>query len=499
MADGGIFLSEGGNPSGGDSAVNGLVVSATAIDFGLAECGGQPPANQKITLTNTSAGDVQYGAAVSGNAFAIVGAATGKIPAGQAVTLELAASSMSIFATPQGATEGALQIATDAPGQKLFVLPVKVTAAGAQLVLLPDVVDFGLIAATSTGNADFGFRNDGNEPLTVTFDPIESSVFGFDMPDGGGVTIPANSTATLHATYTPSAFGAFDQTPLFFHPSGVLCGGGESPNAITLQGNAGYVNGPSITPGAINFDVGGTGFVPCGQTAGTRTITLTNPVGSDYPTSVFSVSVEGPYTVSPLPDTSDGGFGIDFPAGKTLTFTVTPQPIAVPASTSPGAFDGTVSFFLGNEEGVTVSLQQTAQGAIFSLDPDTNLDFGNAALDVPAMQLLNVVNSGNAAADIGFAITGSPYFSVSPSSPFSVNTPGNAATVTYLPLTTGPQTGTLTMTTTGAVCGLPSPATLTLTGSGVTAPDSGPDGAADAGDDASDADDGALSVDTGVQ
>src|SRR5690348_3954765 len=104
LADGGIFLSEGG-PGGGDASANGLVVSSSTVDFGLAECGGQAPPHQTITLKNVSGSEISYAVAPSGPQFQVVSPPSGKIGAGASFDVELSASPVSAFATAGGLVE----------------------------------------------------------------------------------------------------------------------------------------------------------------------------------------------------------------------------------------------------------------------------------------------------------------------------------------------------------------------------------------------------------
>ncbi|MGH7282312.1 MAG: hypothetical protein ACRELY_12355 [Polyangiaceae bacterium] len=497
LADGGIFLSEGG-PGTGDANVNGLVVSAASIDFGLAECGGQPPAHQTITLTNTSGSEVSYAAAPSGPDFQIVSTTTGKIAAGASVSLEMSASAVSAFATAGGLVEGALQIVTDAPGQKLFVVDLRETAEGASLVLIPSTASFGRVEQDTTQAIDMGFRNNGNEPLLISLDTGElNPVFTFDAPDAGSITVAGNSTVSVHATYTPNAATSEeggDFGSVGFTTTGVICGGGELPASISLRGGGIFTGYPSITPGIATFDVGGTGLVPCGKSAdATKTITVSNPSSAEFTDlAIMSTIVTGPFSVSPSVDTSDGGVGLAVLPGTAQALTVTALPVTAPASTSPEGLSGTLEIILSNEDDIIVQLSQTAQGAVFSFSPSTQIDFGTAAIDTLATQLLGITNSGNAAASITLGVTGSPYFTAFPSAQFSVNTPGTQATVGFLPVTSGAQTATLAMTTSGAVCGSPLPSSITLTGNGVLPADSGSDSGRDSGgvtDSGGDADD----------
>ncbi len=510
LLDSGIFLSDGTviTPLP-DGATNGLTLSSQTVDFGLSECGGLAPANQKLTLTNSSTAQVTYGVAIAGNQFSLaattdggVGASTttGTIPPGQSVDVTLSALGVSAFATAGGLVEGAMQIVTDAPGQKLFVVDLKETAAGAELTMIPNmagsVADFGLVPVSGAAQIDVSFRNNGNEPITISFDsqPFPPYTLENDDDAGEGFTVAANSTKTLKATFSPTGEDQTTQT-VGFHTTGVTCGGGDPPAAIHLQGEESF-SGVSIIPGTLTFDVGGTGFVPCGKVGTSQSVKVTNPTGGDV--LITSTNITGPFTVSPGLDPNDAGAGIDIPAGGSQVLTITPQTVNAPQSTSSDGVSGSLNIVLdgGDLGDLTIQLSQTAQGAVLNFT-QPSVDFGNAPLDFPTMQLLGVTNSGNAAVGLTLAVTGSPYFTVSPSNQFSVNTPGGSSTVTFLPIANGPANATLSLTPSGAVCGLPSPATVALTGNGSAdagAPDSGDDSGDDSGLIVDAGDDGSIQI-----
>ncbi|MEO8876453.1 MAG: hypothetical protein ABI461_12765, partial [Polyangiaceae bacterium] len=274
IPDTGIFISDGGCPQndGGDAApASALTLSSATIDFGLVECGGIAPATQTLTLTNTSSSTVTYGAAASGDEFGLASPATGQIAAGATAILKISSTAVSAFAQAGGLIEGALQIVTNAPGQKLFVVDLKKTAAGAQLVMIPNNVDFGLVPVGTTAMLNTGFRNRGNQPLGIVFNDAPQYPFTLQSDDdaGAGITIAPGSTTMLQASYYADS-DSQSAISVDFHTTGVLCGGGDPPTSITLQAQRTFGTA-SVFPGIVTFDVGGTGFVPCAQASTART------------------------------------------------------------------------------------------------------------------------------------------------------------------------------------------------------------------------------------
>ncbi|MEO8797241.1 MAG: hypothetical protein ABI551_05090, partial [Polyangiaceae bacterium] len=466
IPDSGIFVPEGGTGTN-DASVNGLTVSATALDFGLADCGGNAPANQTVTITNVSAGEVSYALLASGVGFAVVSPATGKIPAGGHIDVALSAAAVSAFATAGGANEGSLQIITNAPGQKSYAVGLKETAAGGQIVVTPDVADFGVTTAVDPRALDIPIKNFGNKPVKVTV--LSLPMAGYALTQDGAAsdgTVTPGQALTLHAKLT----GEQSFEPEFigdYKVEGTLCGGQTSgaTSHYTIRSQVTYSGYPTISPGVLSFDMGGTGFTPCGQKAAAKTLTVSNPIGGEYTNvSINDLSVVGPFTVSPAFDPMSP---IAITDGSPQTITVTPTLLAPPQSTTPGGASGALHVALSNGTEYTVQLYQTAQGAFFALTPSPSLAFGDVPVDNGSVQLLSITNAGNAPARATLAIAGSPYFVGSPNAPFSVNTPAGTASIGFFPLAAGKVSATVSFAADGAVCGLPSPATIDLSGNGV--------------------------------
>lgn len=499
IPDSGIFVPEGGTANT-DASTSGLTLSATTLDFGLADCGGNAPPNQTVTITNESAAEASYALLATGVGFTVVSPAAGKIPAGGHIDVVLSAAAVSSFATAGGANEGALQIITDAPGPKSYSVGLKETAAGGELVVTPDVADFGVTVADDPRTLDIPIKNFGNRPVKVTGVTLPTAGYVV-TPDGAASdgTVAAGQALTLHVKL-PGGQSFEQEFTGDYVVEGTLCGGQTSgaTSHYTIRSQVTYAGYPTITPGVLPFDMGGTGFTPCGQRAAAKTITVSNPSGGEYDVSIVDLSVVGPFTVSPSFDPMSP---IPVMRGSSQTITVTPTSLAPPQSTTPGGASGTLHVALSNETEYSVELYQTAQGAFFALNPSPSLAFGDVQVDNGSAQLLSITNAGNAPAKVALAISGSPYFVTSPSGPFSVNTPAGTASIGFFPLAAGSVSATVSFSADGAVCGLPSPATLDLSGNGVaTATSDGGSPPKDAGtpDGGSKGDAGFSSVDASV-
>ncbi len=479
IPDSGIFVPEGGTGTN-DASANGLTVSATALDFGLADCGGNAPRNQTVTITNMTAAEASYALLATGVGFAVVSPATGKIPAGGHIDVELSAAAVSAFATAGGANEGALQIITNAAGPKSYSVGLKETAAGGQIVVTPDVADFGIAAPDDPRTLDIPIKNFGNKPVKVTVLSLPTA--GYSLTQDGAAsdgTITPAQALTLHVKLP----GSQDFPQEFtgdYKVEGTLCGGQTSgaTSHYSIRSQVTYPGEPTLTPGVLAFDIAGSGFTPCGQKAAAKTITVSNPKSGTFTSvMILGTAITGPFTVTPAVDSSSS---ISISKGDSQLFTVTPTLLSPPQATTPGGASGTlhVDYIAGGQlsGSYDVELYQTAQGAFFALNPSPSLAFGDVQVDNGSAQLLSITNAGNAPAKVTLAITGSPYFVTSPNGPFSVNTPAGTASIGFFPIAAGNVSATVGFAADGAVCGLPSPATIDLSGNGVAtaASDAGP-------------------------
>jgi hypothetical protein len=185
---------------------------------------------------------------------------------------------------------------------------------------------------------------------------------------------------------------------------------------------------PSISPTSLAF-----GSETVGFTTPTQTLTWTN--NSSFPSSLTSALVTGPFNIS-----SNNCASVAAGASCTIAITFTP--------TALGGATGTLTIV---SSGNTLTAPLTGTGTSgFTLS--ASQAFGNVDVGASAGQTLTLTSlaPGPLPAPV-FATTG----------PFSVNTSACGATVaamatcnvvvTFSPLTTGPQSGTLNATSTSAL------------------------------------------------
>jgi hypothetical protein len=144
--------------------------------------------------------------------------------------------------------------------------------------------------------------------------------------------------------------------------------------------------------------------------------------------------------------------------------TITPKMIPTTSSTAADAFADTLTITgTGGpiNEAHTVALHETAQGAIFSLNP-TALAFPNT--NGSATRNFTVNNTGNLAASYTLNRTGSTDFVVTPGTGNAGGGGSVTHAVTFTKRLLAPaQTGSLTLSTTAGLCA-PLPAALGLSG-----------------------------------
>src|SRR5271169_774426 len=180
-----------------------LTANPTSVNFGSLLVGASASVN--VTLTNTGTASVAISAgSASGTGFSMTGLATPlTLNAGQSTTF---ASKFSPSAT--GSATGSVSIVSNAPGSPLVVaLSGSGTATQPQLTINPSSVAFGSISVGSSGTQSVMLTNAGTATLTVT--SALPSGTGFSMSGASmPMTIPAGSSASFSAIFTPTSTGA---------------------------------------------------------------------------------------------------------------------------------------------------------------------------------------------------------------------------------------------------------------------------------------------------
>ena len=204
-------------------------------------------------------------------------------------------------------------------------------------------------------------------------------------------------------------------------------------------------SGVTASPGALSF-----GSVVTGTTSAAQTVTVSNPTGSAA--AVSSIAASGDFS-----QTNTCGSSIAANGSCTVSVKFAP--------TATGARTGTLTVNAGGVTN-TVSLTGTgtAPGPVLNAAPASLSFAGTDVGSSSAAQAVTVTNSGTAAATVSGVTATGDYSQTNNCS--SVPT-GSSCTVnvTFKPTASGTRTGTLTVTSNANN----SPATVSLTGSGIGA------------------------------
>lgn len=140
------------------------------VDFGLAACGGAAPEARTLQLTNSGLLRLKWSARVDSERFALESPTSGQISVGATQGLSVLAQPVGSDADPGAPITGTLVIELDDSLRLGSVaIPLKVTPAGAKVVLAPSSVGFGVVALGQTKSVDVGIRNVGNQAVNVLF------------------------------------------------------------------------------------------------------------------------------------------------------------------------------------------------------------------------------------------------------------------------------------------------------------------------------------------
>ena len=204
-------------------------------------------------------------------------------------------------------------------------------------------------------------------------------------------------------------------------------------------------SGVTASPGALSF-----GSVVTGTTSAAQTVTVSNPTGSAA--AVSSIAATGDFS-----QTNTCGSSIAANGSCTVSVKFAP--------TATGARTGTLTVNAGGVTN-TVSLTGTgtAPGPVLNAAPASLSFAGTDVGSSSAAQAVTVTNSGTAAATVS-GVTATGDFSQTNNCSSVATGSSCTVNVTFKPTASGTRTGTLTVTSNANN----SPATVSLTGSGIGA------------------------------
>ncbi len=310
---------------------------------------------------------------------------------------------------------------------------------GPGVTLSPTSLSFGsqLLGSASAAQT-ITLTNPGSSALTISSIAASGD---FSQTNTCGASVAAAGTCAISVTFMPTAAGARTGT------ISVNDNAPGSPHTASLTGTGTTAPFVSLSPTSLGF-----GNQLLNSASAAQSVTLTN-TGSAALT-ITSIAASGDFS-----QTNTCGATVAVAGTCAISVKFTPS--------ATGSRTGSISV-TDNASGSphTVSLTGTGTAPLVSLAP-TSLSFGNQLLNTAsAAQSVTLTNTGSAALTItGIAASGD--FSQTNTCGGSVAAAGTCTiSVTFTPTAAGSRTGTISVTDNASG----SPQTVTLAGTGTTAP-----------------------------
>ncbi len=332
-------------------------------------------------------------------------------------------------------SQGALQT-TPGGGEDGFIAKIS-PASAAAVSATPFSLQFPSESLGTTSPVQTVLlRNMGSAALTIS--SITASTAFSETDDCAG-SVPAASSCTLSATFTPNAVGSLTGSLTISDDAA------GSPHVISLSGTG---LGPlvALAPTSLSFPGTDTGI-----TSSAQTVTLTNQGNASL--TISNIAVTGDFAQT---NNCAGSLA----ASASCTFNVTFTPTATGGRT--GALTLTDS---AADSPQSVPLSGTGLSVIVGVAPASLTFTGTPTGTTSAAQTVTLTNQGTGSLTIGsIAATGNFAQSNNCGSTLAVSA-SCTVSVTFTPTAIGNRTGALTITDSAAG----SPQTVTLSGTGLAA------------------------------
>ena len=413
-------------------------ISVTPVSYSFGNVVDGQTKSQAFTITNTGTATLTVSQlSVTGGAFSVSGLATpATIPAGSTETFDV-----QFAPTTVGSLTGTVSITSNAPSSPTVALSGTGTAAVVTLTTSPSSLSFSNINVGSSSTQAVTITNTGNASATIS----QVSVSAKDFSTSGvtaATTLAAGQSATLSVTFSPSASENVT--------GNITVSTSQGPSAVVSVSGNGIQPALTVTPASASFGnvtVGVSSTQPIQVTnsgTGTLSVTQVNVAGSGFSTSSLS-----------LP--------ISLAAGQSSSFNVQFLPA------SAGAATGSLSIVSNAPNSpATVPLSGTGVAQTLTLSySTTNLAFGNVNTGSSSTLPVTITNTGNGSVQIsqisqsgtGFSVTGSNTpVTLAPNQTLTFN-------VVFSPTAAGSDSGSVTVASNATG----SPATISLSGTGVQA------------------------------
>ena len=392
-APGTLDAGRDGGPGGSDNSVPN--VTPNPVVFGNVPVGATVV--QQVTLANTGGFELDVSSVTLVQpggvppVFSFGPLTTLSAPFGRVVQPG-AKASVNLSCQPQvaGNVSGALVIKSNSNAFPSYSVPLTCSGQSVDIVVQPDVVDFGNVQVGTTSTLPVTLTNQGSSTSDpITLEPVSGTQAAEFSYTGSGGALGPGQSLTLQASFAPAAQGP--ATALIQYQYCATC----LPQVITLQGMG--------VDGQLVYDPSPIGFfsVPSGATTSV-TVSLVNvgtaavQIGagglalSSSSSSAFAIS-----NVSPaLPVTLQ-------PDGTPITFTVSYT--ATPSGNDTGEVDATWVPLDSTGQPVAGITRPPAVDSISgngTLGPcniqiqPPSLNFGSATLGTPVQKSVTLTNAG---------------------------------------------------------------------------------------------------------
>ena len=415
-------------------------LNPTAVNFGNVGVGKKT--TQTVSVSNTGNTTISITqASLSNPQFSLTGVT---LPMSMA-TGQSGNFTVAVTPTAAGPVSGTLTVQGNGGTAPAVVnLSAMAVAAGPQISVSSNSVQFGNVTLNSQGNANLTISNNGGSDLAISATSLSGAEFAMS-----GITAPKTISA-----------GQSAQVALTFHPTVA----GAVTGSLTITSN-------DPTNPTMTVTLGGTGTTAAvGQLqANASTLTFGNVDTGSSATQHIILTNTGTAAVQ---ITSIGASGTGFSVnGVTAPVSLNPSATAtlnvVFAPTVAGNATGSVTV-VSNAAGspLVITLSGTGLQAILSSTP-SSAAFGNVTVGSTNSQTIRLNNTGNATLTITQAtVSGSGFGSTGLNLPLSIN-PGQSSTFNaqFQPAGAGSVTGSITIVSNAAG----SPSVIPLSGTGIAA------------------------------
>jgi hypothetical protein len=417
-----------------------LTAAPASITFGNVQVGTSQTLTDTVSNTGGSSLTISQ-ATPTGTGFAISGLTVpATLAPGQSATFNVTFSP-----TATGAVTGNVALTNDGSGSPLNIALSGTAVAAGSLVANPTSMNLGSVQVGASQSQSETLTNTGSSSLTLTQATFGTaagfSYTGLSLP----ITLAPNQSAPFAVVFAPAVAGT-----------------ANSILSITVSGSS----------STFDIALSGTGTLPAVLTASPSSLTFSGVQVGKSQTQTETVSNTGGASVI-ISQVAASGTGFNI-SGATTPITVAPGQSTsfsvVFAPKSSGSVTGSVTVTSNASDsslvvGLSGSTATSSQGQL-SVSPST-IGVGSVTVGTSGTQTASLIASGASVTVSGNSV-GSSEFAISGLSfPFTLSAGQSANfTVTFSPQSSGAASTTISFTSNA----INSPATATVTGTGVAAP-----------------------------